>query len=248
MVETFSGQASFFAAPATGGTPGAEQPQQGRLRILLLEDSRADARMTEEALLDSGGGIDSDIAATLREVNAERLMNVDCAVIDLGLPDASGLQALRRLRELAPALPIVVLTGLDDGATGLAALRLGAQDYLVKQHADGHAISRAIRFAVERKRLQLALDHQALHDLDLHDDVIQRLFAIGLAMQTTQRSSAEQPAVAGRISDHMNDLQQVVQKIRSTLEERSSSPAEQHRAGDSEDHQDARDDPNPPGA
>ena len=223
MVEMSRGQGTHVAAAATGGTSGAEPAGQARLRILLLEDSRADARMTEEALVDYGDGIDSDIAATLREVSAERLACVDCAVIDLGLPDASGLQALRRLRELAPTLPIVVLTGLDDGATGLSALRLGAQDYLVKQHADGYSISRAIRFAVERKRLQLALDHQALHDLDLHDDVIQRLFALGLAMQTTQRSSAEQPAVAGRLSDHMNDLQQVVQKIRSALEDRTST-------------------------
>ena len=227
MVDMFRGQGTHFAAAATGGTSGAEPARQGRLRILLLEDSRADARMTEEALIDSGDRIDSDIAATLREVSAERLARVDCAVIDLGLPDASGLEALRRLRDLAPALPVVVLTGLDDGATGLAALRLGAQDYLVKQHADGYAIARAIRFAVERKRLQLALDYRALHDLDLHDDVIQRLFAIGLAMQATQRSSAEQPAVAGRISDHMNDLQQVVQKIRSTLEERTSPAQDQ---------------------
>lgn len=229
MVEMFRGQGTHVAAAATGGTSGAEPAGQARLRILILEDSRADARMTEEALVDYGEGIDSDIAATLREVSAERLACVDCAVIDLGLPDASGLQALRRLRELAPTLPIVVLTGLDDGATGLSALRLGAQDYLVKQHADGYSISRAIRFAVERKRLQLALDHQALHDLDLHDDVIQRLFALGLAMQTTQRSSAEQPAVAGRISDHMNDLQQVVQKIRSTLEDRTSASEDENQ-------------------
>jgi DNA-binding response OmpR family regulator len=229
MVEMSRGQGTHVAAAATGETPGAERDAHGRLRILLLEDSRADARMTEEALVDYGDGIDSDIAATLREVSAERLACVDCAVIDLGLPDASGLQALRRLRELAPTLPIVVLTGLDDGATGLSALRLGAQDYLVKQHADGYSISRAIRFAVERKRLQLALDHQALHDLDLHDDVIQRLFALGLAMQTTQRSSAEQPAVAGRISDHMNDLQQVVQKIRSTLEDRTSASEDENQ-------------------
>lgn len=198
------------------------------LRILLLEDSRADARVTEEGLRDSDDRIDCDIAATLSEVSAQRLEQVDCAVVDLGLPDASGLQALRRLRELSPELPVVVLTGLDDGATGLAALRLGAQDYLVKQHADGHSVARAIRFAVERKRLQSALDLQALHDLDLHDDVIQRLFAIGLAMQTTQRSSAQQPAVAVRISDHMNDLQQVVQKIRSTIADRKPEPDREH--------------------
>src|SRR5664279_4419325 len=102
MVDMFTGPGMHFAAAATGGFPGAEPAGHDRIRILLLEDSRADARMTEEALVDSGGRIDCDIAATLREVSADRLADVDCAVIDLGLPDASGLQALRRLRDLAP--------------------------------------------------------------------------------------------------------------------------------------------------
>lgn len=198
--------------------PGGVRPaDRGVLRTLLLEDSRVDARMTQEGLRDSDHGIGCDIATSLREVSAQRLSNVDCAVIDLGLPDANGLQALDRIRELAPQMPIVVLTGLDDGATGVAALRRGAQDYMVKQHADGSAIARAIRFAIERKR-------QARRDLDLHYDVIERLHTIGLAMRTTQRRSTEQPALAGRITDHLNELQQVVDQIRCTIPPRQADP------------------------
>ena len=74
-------------------------------------------------------------------------------------------------------------------------------------------------------RLQLALDHEALHELDLTDDLIQQLFAIALAMRTTQRRSAEQqPAVAARIADHVHELQQVVQRIRSTALDNAPEP------------------------
>jgi len=108
-----------------------------------------------------------------------------------------------------------VLTGFSDEVTGPIALRLGAQDFLLKQDSDGQGIVRAIRFAVARMRLQLALDHEALHELELTDEVIQQLFAISLAMRTTQQRSAEdQPAVAARIADHVHELKQVVQQIR----------------------------------
>ena len=184
------------------------------LRILLLEDNPADARLTRERL--RGSAIDCDVATQLRDVSAERLGAVDCALIDLGLPDASGLQALQRIRDLAPELPIVVLTGFADELTGPLALRLGAQDFLLKQDSNGHGIVRAIRFAVARKRLQLALDHEALHELELTDDVIGQLFAIGLAMRTSQQRADQQPAVAVRFADHMHELHHVGRAIRST--------------------------------
>ena len=201
--------------PTTGPASGDPHPAAPhRLRILLLEDNPADARLTQERL--RGSAIDCDVATQLGEVSAQRLAAVDCALIDLGLPDASGLQALQRIRDLAPELSIVVLTGFADEVTGPLALRMGAQDYLIKQDSDGYAIVRAIRFAVARKRLQLALDHEALHELELTDDIIGQLFAIGLAMRTTQQRSTEQPAVAARIADHLHELQHVVQQIRST--------------------------------
>ena len=204
-------------APLTRQTPVAAAaqpaPEMARpLRILLIEDSPSDARLTQERL--RGSGITCDVAAALAEVTGRRLDAVDCALIDLGLPDASGLQALEKVRELAPQLPTVVLTGLADEATGLIALRAGAQDYLVKQRADGHDIARAVRFAVARKHLQLTADAQALHELDLTDDVIQQLYAIGLAMNTSRRTARKDPAMADRIAGHMNALQAVVQTIR----------------------------------
>jgi DNA-binding response OmpR family regulator len=196
--------------PAAAAHPAPDVARP--LRILLIEDSPSDARLTQERL--RGSGITCDVAAALAEVTGRRLDAVDCALIDLGLPDASGLQALEKVRELAPQLPTVVLTGLADEATGLIALRAGAQDYLVKQRADGHDIARAVRFAVARKHLQLTADAQALHELDLTDDVIQQLYAIGLAMNTSRRTARKDPAMADRIAGHMNALQDVVQTIR----------------------------------
>ena len=107
---------------------GEAMPTGRPLRTLLLEDNRVDARLTQEGLRDCDDRIDCDIASSLREVSAQRLATVDCAVIDLSLPDASGLQALDRILDIAPDIPIVVLTGFDDGATergGTAARRAG---------------------------------------------------------------------------------------------------------------------------
>ena len=85
----------------------------------------------------------------------------------------------------------------------------------MKQHADGYDIARAVRFAVARKHLQLTADRQALHELDLTDDVVQQLYAISLAMSTSRRRTARKdPAMADRIAGHMNALQDVVQNIR----------------------------------
>ena len=183
------------------------------LRILLIEDNPADARLTQERL--RGSGITCDVVAALAQVTGQRLAAVDCALIDLDLPDASELQALDRVRALAPHLPTVVLTGLDDEVTGLIALRAGAQDYLVKQRADGYDVARAVRFAVARKHLQLTADRQALHELDLTDDVIQQLYAIGLAMSISRRRTAQKdPVIADRIGEHMRALQDVVHNIR----------------------------------
>jgi len=214
MNSTVTGATAVAAAAQSATTAQEAAAPAGTrpLRILLIEDNPPDVRLTQERL--RGSGITCDVATALAQVTRQRLVAVECALIDLGLPDASGLQALDRVRALAPHLPTVVLTGFDDEVTGLIA-RAGAQDYLVKQRADGYDLARAVRFAVARKQLQLTADRQALHELDLTDDVIQQLYAIGLAMSTSRRRTAEKdPATADRIGEHMRALQRVVHYIR----------------------------------
>lgn len=122
-------------------------------RLLLVEDDDGDAFLVEESLADSGERFDTRRAHTLAEAGSLAPV-VDCALVDLGLPDAQGLEAVARLRERSPGLAIVVLTGLDDRARGIEALAAGAQDYLVKGQVDGFALAKSVHFAIERRRAE----------------------------------------------------------------------------------------------
>ena len=121
-------------------------------------------------------------------------------------------------------LPVVVLTRTQDPETGLESLRRGAQDYLVKSRTDADTLARAIRFAVVRQRLQAVQRRRSAQDRELHDDVIQQLFAIGVAMQATERRSVDQPGIADRIADHLNGLHRVLRQVRSTLIDTETEP------------------------
>src|SRR5579863_1766154 len=83
--------------------------------------------------------------------------SVDIILLDLGLPDAQGLGAVRRARAAAPAVPLVVLTGLDDESLATQTLQEGAQDYLIKGEVEPRGLLRALRYAVERKAMEEAL-------------------------------------------------------------------------------------------
>jgi len=124
-----------------------------RPRLLLVEDDDGDALLVEELLLDSGEAYEIARAKSMAE--AMRLVaGADCALVDLGLPDAAGLSALTNLRARAPELALVVLTGMADKARAIDAMAAGAQDYLVKGHVDGEGLARAVRYAMERRRAE----------------------------------------------------------------------------------------------
>lgn len=135
------------------------------LRVLLIEDSPDYALLVREELTELSPGW--DIAHRSSLANAEGLLRdewADCILLDLSLADAQGLEGVAAVRELAPASPIVVLSGDDSEVVAIEAVHEGAQDYLVKRHCDGHLVSRSVRYAVERKRVELELAHRALHD------------------------------------------------------------------------------------
>jgi DNA-binding response OmpR family regulator len=127
--------------------------------ILLVEDNPGDARLLQEMLRDSGGH-ETKLTRVQRMSAAEAYLAeqaVDLILLDLGLPDSQGLDAVRRAHAAAPAIPLVVLTGLDDELLATHALQEGAQDYLIKGQIDTRGLMRALRYAVERKALEGAV-------------------------------------------------------------------------------------------
>ncbi|WP_433324453.1 PP2C family protein-serine/threonine phosphatase [Spirillospora sp. CA-294931] len=124
----------------------------GPLRLLLVEDDPGDALLVEELLLDAGPDVEISLVRTLRDALEAARTGPHCILVDLSLPDAHGLAALREVLAAAPRAAVLVLTGLDDAHVGVAAVAAGAQDYLVKQDVDGALLSRAIRYAIERRR------------------------------------------------------------------------------------------------
>jgi serine phosphatase RsbU (regulator of sigma subunit) len=128
----------------------------GGLGILLVEDDDGDALLVEDELAETLPGCTVQRLRTLAEADAEPPEGIDCVLLDLGLPDASGVQAVGRLRARLGGAPLVVLTGLADESTGVAAVQAGAQDYLVKGRLEPGQLGRAIRYAVGRRATEEA--------------------------------------------------------------------------------------------
>jgi diguanylate cyclase (GGDEF)-like protein len=141
--------------------------------ILLIEDNPADVRLLREMLNEQDS---LHIRLTHLECmsDAESYLAdhvVDIILLDLGLSDAQGLEAIRRARAAAPGVPLVVLTGLDDESVALQALQQGAQDYLIKGQIETRGLLRALRYAIERKTMEsavLAMARQTAHSAE-HD-------------------------------------------------------------------------------
>lgn len=148
-----------FPPPATGASDlGAT--------LVVIEDNEVDALMVREYVAEASVR-PMKVRVATRLSDAVVLLQGDpplCVLLDLGLPDASGLEALDVVSATWPELPIIVQTGLQDEDTANEALHRGAQDYLIKGKFDADTLLRAIRYAVERKSSERALRHRALHD------------------------------------------------------------------------------------
>jgi signal transduction histidine kinase len=127
---------------------------------LLVEDNRAQARLIQELIAEASPGTFSmehaeklsDALARLREDAA------DAVLLDLSLPDSQGLATVERVRQQSPAVPVIVLTGLDDESVGVESVKRGAQDYLSKNHVSGELLVRTLRYAIERQRVRYELE------------------------------------------------------------------------------------------
>ena len=127
--------------------------------LLLVEDNQGDARLLREMLNEAGAQkTKMTQVESMREAEQQLAQACfDIVLLDLGLPDAHGLEAVRRARAAAPRVPLVVLTGLDDESLATQALKEGAQDYLIKGQIETRGLLRALRYAIERKVMEEAL-------------------------------------------------------------------------------------------
>jgi serine phosphatase RsbU (regulator of sigma subunit) len=123
------------------------------VEVLLIEDDDGDALLVEELLAEAAVPVTAHRARSLAEA-LPLPPGVACVLLDLGLPDSHELYGVRWLHEQLPQVAVVVLTGISDEHLGAAAVRAGAQDYLVKGQVDGLLLYRVVRYAMERRRLE----------------------------------------------------------------------------------------------
>jgi diguanylate cyclase (GGDEF)-like protein/PAS domain S-box-containing protein len=138
---------------------GLKMTQNINCRILLVEDEESDAHLLRQSLkLSGGGGFELAWVKSLAEAkNYLREQVPDIVLLDLTLPDSSGLDTVQAGRQAAGALPIIVLTGHDDPDFALRTLDAGAQDYLIKGAFQAGDLIRSMRYAISRAKLEQRL-------------------------------------------------------------------------------------------
>ncbi len=195
------------------------------IRVLLVEDNPGDARLILELLRDVETDFELERLDRL-EPALERLKHagVDVVLLDLGLPDSQGIDTFARARLEAPRQPIVVISGLDDEAVALEAMRRGAQDYLVKGRIEGRLLARVIQYAIERKRAEELLRSEEERFRQLADNISEVFFITDIRLGETLYINPAYEEVWGR------SCQSIYERPRSFFE--AVAPEDQGRLGE----------------
>ena len=177
------------------------------LTCLLIEDNHADARLIQYLLEDADGEALTFSHATSLGRALEILAHdsFDVILLDLTLPDCTGLETLERIHHARADIAIVVLTGIDATDVAIGAVQRGAQDYLVKGSGDGQLVKRSILYAVERHRAnqRLLLAEAAFRNIDtgiMVTDAAGKVVRVNAAFTRTTGYEADE--VVGRTAQH----------------------------------------------
>lgn len=196
--------------------------------VLLVEDNPGDCRLIVEALAEVAT---EEFGITTARTLAEALDfmqdgDFDAILLDLSLPDSQGLETVSSVHHLLPSLPIVVLTGLDDAAAGVDALRAGAQEYLVKGQVGPQALARVIRHATERKRLEDAL--RSARD-ELEQRVAERTFELAQTVRDLETQVAERARAERQLQSLNETLHQRAAQLRALAIELTRAEQKERR-------------------
>jgi signal transduction histidine kinase len=143
---------------------------ENETRVLVVDDNAADRNLVRLSLEKSPKLYRLECAGRLSE-GLEKLgvQRPDVVLLDLNLPDSMGCQTVQKVAHEVPEVPILVLTGSDDESLALEAVRLGAQDYIVKGQIESHALTRAMGHAIERHQVLAALRESRQRQLEFKD-------------------------------------------------------------------------------
>lgn len=126
------------------------------MRVLVVEDNPTQSTFARISL--QRRGLDVNCASTLEDALSQlRKNSIDVVLLDLSLPDSTGIETFYKIRSVAGGIPTVVFTGLDDQEVAIEALKNGAQDYLIKGLAGDDSVYRCLQYAIERNKVEVAL-------------------------------------------------------------------------------------------
>jgi len=141
--------------------------------VLLIEDNPGDADLVRLRLEEGKSAVDVNYAGKLSDGLASLAKNAPSVVLlDLNLPDSRGAETFRKVLEMAPTVPIVILSGQDDEGLAMNALQQGVQDYLVKGAITSGALDRAMRYAIERQALLRSLEMSRKQQLEFKNQFL----------------------------------------------------------------------------
>ena len=182
------------------------KPVREDLLILVVEDDPGDFGLVRVHLRLAGfnpPGTPDPLtwAASLAEgIAAARRVKPDVVLLDLSLPDSSGLATVHALHAAVPDVPIVVLTGSDEHRLALDALEAGAQDFLVKGQFDQDMLGRALRYALVRSKLEQSLRQHQQH---LEDMVQERTAALSIAKEAAEAANRAKSTFLANMSHEL---------------------------------------------
>jgi len=147
-----------------------ERPQS---HVLLIEDNPGDADLVRLRLMEGRPNLRVECVTRLSEALESLTRETPSLVLlDLNLPDSRGAETFRKIRERAPNVPVVVLSGQEDEGMAVKALHQGVQDYLVKGDLSGKQLERAMRYAVERQALLLSVEIASKQQLEFKNQFL----------------------------------------------------------------------------
>ncbi|MDP3481449.1 MAG: response regulator [Desulfoprunum sp.] len=151
------------------------------LHILLIEDNPGDAELMRVILEDIADPqyLIRNVQRLAVALEVVRRDHFDIIILDLGLPDSSGLATLRAVIQAAPELPVVVLTGMLDEQIGLDAVKAGAQDFLIKGQIGAQLLIRVLRYAYERNQSEIDLRNSELQTRTILDAIDNQILLMG---------------------------------------------------------------------